>query len=175
MYNVLVLGSGNNCTRQVCKAEREFDFSDSKLTKIDMDTNCGADIVMDMDGVGTTHALPFSDNEFDEIHAYNCLEHWGRQGDWKGFFNEFKEYHRVLKVGGEFICLVPINSDAVADPGHTRFFSLNHFGFLNQNFYKDNLDKGTCVTDYRWYWKDNFELEFVNTSSSHIAVRMVKT
>jgi SAM-dependent methyltransferase len=103
------------------------------------------------------HPLPFPDDYFDEMAAYDVLEHIGRQGDWKGFFDEFAEYWRILKPGGEFGILVPVGQDYHADPGHTRFFSDLWFRFLNQNWYAQRLAAGEPVTDYRWYWKRNFE------------------
>lgn len=134
-----------------------------ELTTLDMGVNCGADVVWDLE----KRPLPFDDNTFDEIGAYDVLEHIGRQGDWRGWFDEMAEYHRILKPGGQFGILVPIGADAFADPGHTRFFGQNHFGMLNQQFYSDNLAKGLQVADYRFYWKLNFDILFLDASSGH--------
>ncbi len=141
-----------------------------ELTTLDMDPNCGADIVHDLE----QRPLPFPDNTFDEMGAYDVLEHIGRQGDWKGYFDEFAEYWRILKPGGEFGVIVPINAELFADPGHTRFFGLNHFGFLRQGFYADNLAKGTACTDYRWYWKLNFAADFLATEGDHHLCALLK-
>lgn len=78
--------------------------------------------------------LPFPDEFFTEIHAYEVLEHYGKQGDWKGFFREWEEYHRVLVRGGCFIGTVPLwGKQAFGDPGHVRFINGVTLSFLNTN------------------------------------------
>ena len=121
---------------------------------------------MDLEVIATGGQFPFENDSFDEIHAYNVLEHVGKQGDWRGYFTEFGEYHRVLKEGGKFFALVPVGEDAIADPGHTRFFSTNHFGFLSQGFY-EQIERGFPATDYRWFWKKNFEIELLQKIENH--------
>lgn len=157
----LLLGAGNDRRKKVALLTAP-DWV-GELVTLDMDPNCGADVVWDLD----KHPLPFPDNHFDELGAYDVLEHVGRQGDWKGYFDEFAEYWRILKPGGDFGIIVPIGGDHFADPGHTRFFSPNHFGFLGQEFYRINLERGTQVTDYRWYWKLNFDIVFFERHQDH--------
>jgi len=175
MFDVLILGVGNCKIRRVKADNKALDYSDSKVTSIDMNPDCNPTICMELGGIGGERKLPFEDESFDEINAYDTLEHWGVQGDWKGYFREFEEYHRILRVGGQMCVLVPRGSDAFADPGHVRFFSANHFGMLNQAFYQENTDKGTSCTDYRWFWKKNFDISFYEKSDHHIAVILVKT
>jgi hypothetical protein len=85
------------------------------------------------------------------------------------------EFHRVLKPGGTFGILVPIGADAMADPGHTRFFHVNHFFMLNQKWYADSLRDGMAVSDYRWYWTLNFDVCYMSIEGDHhIAAVLVK-
>lgn len=133
------------------------------LVTCDMDPSCGPDVLLDLDG----NNLPFQDDSFDEIGAYDILEHLGRQGDWRGFFDEFSEYWRVLKPGGHMSVLVPVGADALADPGHTRFFSEESFHFLDQDNYNEAHDAGTCMTDYRWYYKRSFKLRYMDRVGGH--------
>jgi SAM-dependent methyltransferase len=168
----LLLGCGNNHSKRVAYADNP-EWA-GELTKLDMNPNCGADIVCDLDA----RPLPFDDDTFDEMGAYDVLEHLGRQGDWKGFFDEFSEYWRILKPGGLFGIIVPINKDALADPGHTRFFSKTQFFFLNQGFYDENLGKGAPVTDYRWFYRRNFNILLMQEDSDathhHLGVVLQK-
>lgn len=165
----LLLGCGHSRAKKVALKGRET--WTGALVTLDMGSECGADVVHDLD----VRPLPFPDDYFDEMGAYDVLEHVGRQGDWRGFFDEFAEYWRILKPGGLFGIIVPINRDALADPGHTRFFHINYFGFLGQAFYDANLAKGTPVTDYRWYWKRNFELmHHQEDGGHHLAVVLRK-
>lgn len=170
----LLIGCGNSRIKQL-----QWDGKEGwagELTTLDMNPNCGADIVYDLDQIPSSahpfecssgKRLPFDDNTFDEIGAFNCMEHFGKQGDWRGWFVEMSEYHRILKDGGAMSILVPIGRDALADPGHTRFFEGNYFHFLNQAFYDLNETKKTCFTDYRWYWKKNFDILYMKEHGGH--------
>lgn len=140
------------------------------LVTLDMGDNCGADIIWDLEN----RPLPFQDNQFDELGAYDVLEHIGRQGDWRGWFEEFAEYWRILKPGGHFGIIVPIGNDAFGDPGHTRFIHKNHFGMLNQNFYAACLKEGQPVTDYRWAWKKNFNIKYLAEDGGHHLIAMLE-
>lgn len=166
MKRSLLIGCGNSRVKHLYQGDNK-EWT-GELTTLDMNPNCGADIVVDMDDfVVRKKPLPFPDETFDEIGAYNCMEHWGRQGDWRGWFDEMAEYHRILKPGGLMGIVVPICEDALADPGHTRFFQRNYFGFLNQTFYARNLELGTAMTDYRWYYRKNFDVLFMETQGNH--------
>lgn len=157
----LLLGCGHSREKRVYLNGQE-DWT-KPLVTLDMGHNVGADIIWDLEN----RPLPFPDNEFDEIAAYDVLEHIGRQGDWRGFFDEFAEYWRILKPGGKFGIIVPIGEDHFADPGHTRFFSPAHFAFLSQDNIASNLAKGANMTDYRWYWKRDFAILFCQYSGDH--------
>lgn len=161
MERSLLIGCGKNLVKQV-QLNSKAEWT-GKLTTLDMNPEIGADIIWDME----KFPLPFDDNTFDEIGCYNAMEHWGRQGDWRGWFTECAEYHRILKHQGTMSIMVPIGLDALADPGHTRFFHANYFGFLNQEFYEQNAVKSTCFTDYRWYWKLNFDLLYIEQQENH--------
>ncbi len=165
----LLIGAGNSRVKKVSIVGEEA--WTGELVTLDMNNACGADIVWDLEN----RPLPFKDEEFDEIGAYDVLEHIGRQGDWRGWFDEMAEYHRILKPGGKFGIMVPVGEDRFADPGHTRFFGFNHFMFLNQKFYADAIAMGTACTDYRWYWKKNFNvLGGQELEAHHITVVMQK-
>lgn len=103
--------------------------------------------------------LPFDDNFFDEIHAYEVLEHIGKQGDWQFFFGHFSELYRLLKNGGHLIGTVP-NWDgewAWGDPSHTRIFTPGTFVFLSQKQYTDQVGI-TPMSDFRDTYKADFEI-----------------
>ena len=179
MTKVLLIGSGHNHDRQIRCADEPLSYDDDQyeLVTLDMNPDIGATVVWDMEN----RPLPFADEEFDEIAAFNVLEHWGQVGDWRGWFDEFAEYHRILKPGGNFRSLTPLGEDRFADPGHTRFIGPNSFGFLNQDFYQHNIDEGNPVTDYRWYYKADFSINFLKQMAkdkespmSHLATILIK-
>lgn len=161
MKRSLLIGCGHSRAKKVSLLG-EPDWA-GELTTLDISPDVGADVIHDMENL----PLPFPDETFDEIGHFDTLEHWGRQGDFRGWFAEAEEYWRILKPRGRWFVLVPLGGDAFADPGHTRFFHQNHFGFLMQKFYEDNQAKGTPFTDYRWLWKKNFDVLAVDDSSGH--------
>jgi SAM-dependent methyltransferase len=164
MQRSLLIGCGKNWTKQV-QYGGIAEWT-GELTTMDISPNVGADVVFDMDAVSVSRGrMPFVDDTFDEIGAYNTMEHWGRQGDFRGWFWECSEYHRILKPGGMMSILVP---DALADPGHTRFFQQNWFGFLSQKFYERNDVLGSCFTDYRgWAWNKDFDVLYMQEHGGH--------
>lgn len=172
MKRNLLLGCGNDRRKKVAlSTEAEWN---GELVTVDMNPECNPDHVIDLSLY--RFALPFGNDEFDYIGAYDVLEHWGCQGDWRAWFDEFAEYWRILKPGGQMGIIVPIGEDAIVDPGHTRMIHATWFLFLNQKFYVENLADGRPVTDYRWAWKNNFDILFMEkTGNHHIAALLVKS
>lgn len=125
------------------------------LTTLDIDPNCGADVIHDLN----VTPYPFADHRFREIWASEVLEHFGQQGDWRGWFAQWSEFHRILQPGGYFIGSCPRwNSPwAWGDPGHTRIVSVEALTFLDQSQYAEQVGV-TSMTDYRHVWRGDFRL-----------------
>lgn len=127
----------------------------SDLITLDINPDHNPDKVWDLNWM----PLPFDPNTFDEIHAYEVLEHVGTQGDYKFLFRQFEEFHRILKPGGRFVASVPSpNSEwAWGDPSHTRIFHPNWLTFLSQKTYEEQVGK-TAISDFRYCYKADFEI-----------------
>lgn len=150
--NSLLLGAGNARHKLIAIDGKKW----GDLTTLDIDPDCKPDVLHDLND----RPLPFGDNAFDQIHAYEVLEHIGAQGDWRGFFDEFAEYWRILKPGGYLCGTVPAwdNEWAWGDPGHTRVIIPGTWVFLSQKEYQRQIGK-TPMTDYRAIWKGDFDIE----------------
>lgn len=150
----LLLGCGHTPrAKRIGLHGRNREFED--LTTLDMDPTAGADVEWDMENL----PLPFRDESFDEIHAYEILEHVGRQGDWRFFFAQFADFWRLLVPGGllAFSCPVPFGESHTVDPGHSRFIAPNTIAYLNQPLLTSQIGT-TMLTDYRWFFKADFDL-----------------
>lgn len=147
----LLIGCGNSRAKKV-DPNSAFEWHD--LTTLDHDPNCGADVAHDLE----SYPWPFADDTFDEVHAYCVLEHLGRQGDYRSFFEVFAEIYRILKPGGQLCGLCPSRTDAWlwGDPSHTRAIQPETLVFLDQQQYVEQVGK-TPMTDFRWLWKGDFE------------------
>ncbi len=148
-YSELMVGAGNSRAKKI--KVRSMPNEWRNLTTLDIDPSTGCDITHDLNVL----PLPFEDNAFDEIHAYEVLEHCGRQGDWKFFLNQFEEFWRILKPGGLFLASCPAHDSmwAWGDPGHTRIIAPGSLVFLNQEEYAQ-VGK-TAMADYRPWYKGN--------------------
>jgi len=152
MRKELLIGCGPRREKRVAFDEIPPVFTN--LVTLDVMPDHKPDVVHDL----AVLPYPFEDNEFDEIHAYEVLEHTGAQGDWKFFFAQFSEFYRILKPGGHLIGSCPTwdGEWAWADPGHTRVITPKTFLFLDQQFYEDEVGK-SAASDYRSVWKGNFK------------------
>lgn len=153
MRRELLIGCGNSRDKKIYLDDNSKEWTN--LTTIDIDPNCGADVIHDLNIM----PWPFEDDFFDEIHAYDVLEHLGRQGDYESFFSHFSEMYRILKPGGVIIASTPsLESRWLwGDPGHTRYIGPECLVFLNQNEYKQQIGLSQ-MTDYRKVWKGDFEV-----------------
>lgn len=146
----LLLGCGHSRVKRVYDPE-DPDWHD--LVTLDWDPSVDPDVVANLDD----YRLPFKDDSFDEIHAYEVLEHQGSQGDWRFFFNQFDEFARILRDRGMlcFTCPAGDSKWLWADPGHRRHISPETMIFLDRDQYRQ-LGK-TAMTDYRAYFKSNWK------------------
>ena len=147
----LLIGCGNRRVKELSIAE-VAEWHD--LTTLDVDPTTNPDVVHDLNIL----PYPFEDNSFDEIHAYEVLEHTGQQGDWRWFFAQFSEFYRILKPDGQLYGTSPLwtSNWAWGDPGHSRVIQPESLIFLDQAQYTQQIGQ-TPMTDYRHVWKGDFE------------------
>jgi hypothetical protein len=152
MRRELLLGCGSNRTKKLAYGGRS---EWSGLLTLDMNADHAPDIVHDL---GDT-ALPVEHDSCDEIHAYDVLEHVGRQGDWQFFFAQWTAFWQALKPGGLFMGISPHPTSpwAWGDPGHTRVICPESFVFLSQPAYTAQIGV-TPMTDYRFCYRADFDL-----------------
>lgn len=154
----LILGSGARKFKR-CDYYNDIEdvktcFSDDVIT-LDINEELNPDIVWDLNNL----PLPLDDNKFDEIHAYEVLEHIAYQGDYKSFFHLFNELYRILKKDGFIFISVPVWNSlwGFGDPGHTRIINIGTIVFLSQKQYEKQVGK-TPMTDYRNIYKGDFDI-----------------
>jgi predicted SAM-dependent methyltransferase len=155
---VLLLGAGSN---HELRAPTPLSHITPKITTLDIEPRHKPDVQWDLNILD----WPFNDNEFDEIHAYEVLEHLGRQGDFKSFFDHFGEIYRILRPLGVLAASCP-RWDSVwawGDPSHRRIINEGTLSFLDQTRYSE-VGK-TAMTDFRSVWKGDFEVTAMEKTS----------
>lgn len=177
MYRELLLGCGSRRIKDLWIGDLPF-FPGSEWAKpeykefqnvmtLDINSEHKPDIIFDLSMLGlcpyilhpvNDKIVAFDESTFDEIHAYEILEHIGAQGDYRCFFAQFEEFWRILKPGGFFFATCPAWHSiwAWGDPGHTRVISDASLVFLDQEQYKKQIGK-TSMTDYRFCYRGDFE------------------
>jgi len=167
----LLVGCGAARTKDI-KTPGYDDWTN--LTTLDFNSDHGPDVVWDLNDF----PYPFDDNEFDEVHAYEVLEHIGTQGDFRHFFKEFEEYWRILKPGGLFCAHTPVWDGVWAwgDPGHTRVISEATVVFLVQDEYKRQVGHHSPMSDYRFCYAADFEPVYLDSNGGHFfcVIKVIK-
>lgn len=166
----LLIGAGSARDKRVFTQGKER-WED--LITLDNNPHHKPEVLWDL----TRLPLPFEDNQFDEIHAYEVLEHTGTQGDYRFFFDQFSEFWRILKPDGKLFGSCPHWKSVWAwgDPSHTRVIQKEQFMFLSQQEYKNQIGK-TPMSDFRYIYEADFETEMAQETEVHLlfALRAVK-
>lgn len=147
----LLIGCGSNRAKKLSVQGRaEW----RGLVTLDYEARHKPDVLHDLN-----EPLPFVDDCAEEIHAYEVLEHIGRQGDYKVFFAQFSDFWRVLKNDGLLLGTVPLPTSVWAwgDPSHTRVIPKESFTFLVQPEYDKQVGK-TAMSDFRSVYKADFDI-----------------
>jgi SAM-dependent methyltransferase len=169
----LLIGCGSEWSRRITfdpgKGRDEWDC----LVTLDYNADHEPMVVWDLHVV----PWPFDDNTFDEVHAYEVLEHLWSQGYAEGFFQDFTEIHRVLKPDGHLYATVPSKDSpwVWGDPSHTRYIGPESLVFLSQEEYKRQVGK-TPMSDFRDIYTADFEPMWMNDDGATFAfvLRAVK-
>ena len=150
----LLIGCGSRREKCVFLPGRE---SWGRLTTLDFNQDHAPDVAWDLEKL----PYPFASDSFDEIHAYEVLEHLGAQGDWRSFFAQFTELWRILRPGGHLMATVPAHDSqwAWGDPSHRRVIAPGTLAFLSQAEYARQVGK-TAMSDFRFIYKADFRTVF---------------
>jgi hypothetical protein len=161
MKRELLIGCGRRHDKRLT-ADGKWTFHNP--TTLDYNADHNPDVVWDLH----TLPLPFDAKSFDEIHAYEVLEHVGCQGDYKTFFAQFTEFYRILKPSGYFMATCPSRHSAWAwgDPSHTRILQKEQLYFLSQANYEKEVGK-TSMSDFRSIYSADFETHWVEEGPEH--------
>ena len=168
-YRELLLGCGRTRDKRLmCPSNMAQAWLG--LVTCDRDAEVEPDVVLNVE----TQVWPWEADTFDEIHAYEVLEHLGRQGDPELFFFTFADIYHVVKPGGYLAATVPSRFSPWlwGDPGHTRAILPESLAFLNQETYLQcDGAHPTAMSDYRGIWRGDFTI--VRSDDDHRLHRFI--
>lgn len=193
-YRQLLIGCGRRRDKRVWLTEDMFGGAGpvsnrewQNLVTLDLNPTCNPDIVCDLSAFSwkaidynressivrdaLTHergewSRPLlRDDYWDELHAYEVLEHLGGLGDERAFFAHFSEIWRILKPGGHLLATCPsrFSSWLWGDPSHKRAILPESLVFLDQTEYMrqcDNPQTRTPMSDFRDLYQADFRVVY---------------
>lgn len=144
-----------------CGSRRDWRFNIGgrtawgELVTLDVVATHKPDVVHDL----RNPRLPFGDDEFDTVHAYEVFEHIGQQGDHELLLAQFADYWRVLKPGGYLCATCPALTSRWlwGDPSHTRVIAPETLLFLCQPEYTRQVGV-TPMSDLRYCYRADFDI-----------------
>lgn len=158
-YRELLLGAGRSTLKKIPVNHPQWQY----LVTLDQFDKYDPDIVWNLEML----PLPFPDQSFDEIHAYEVLEHVGQQGDVTWLFAQFEEFYRILKPGGLFVGSTPGSGGWVwGDPSHTRYFGRETLTYLDQSGYIDQVN--TPLSDFSDLYNADFATIVASEGETHM-------
>jgi hypothetical protein len=152
----LLLGCGHRRTKILLPPGASTEWEN--LTTLDNNRACNPDIYWDLDAF----PWPLLTDYYDEIHAYEVLEHLGSQGNLHAFFAHFYAIWDALKPGGYLCATTPSRFGPWlwGDPGHRRAILPESVAFLDRATY---VQVGhTALSDYRDAWLGDFKIIYSN-------------
>lgn len=172
-YHELLLGAGRSRVKRYSALPlhpRTWQNPNGPVT-VDINALTNPDIWCDLNSTpwrgiyrNQNELRPFDDDTWDEVHAYQVLEHLGSQGDAAAFFAHFSEIWRILKPNGVFVGEVPSRRSGWlwGDPSHTRAIVPESLSFLDQTEYQRQIDclpqHRTAMSDFRSMYKADFHM-----------------
>lgn len=176
-YRELLIGSGHQRDKRIDPRQAvhgrdpssQASYEWQHLETLDYEGLCKPDIVWDIgrvpwcrpigDALEPAAIEPIQDSTYDEIHAYEVLEHVGQQGDWRAFFRMFSEIWRVLKPGGLLAATCPSRYSKWlwGDPGHTQALTPEKLIFLSQLAYSQQEGRSS-MSDYRRVYRADYNI-----------------
>lgn len=184
-YRELLLGCGRSREKRMVPPGCPSTWQG--LVTLDNNPGVSPDIVCDLDNTAfkwrdarDRRAEPLADDSFDEIHAYEVLEHLGSQGNHRAFFHHFSEIWRLLRNGGFLCATVPSRYSGWlwGDPSHRRAILPESLVFLDQSEYIKQCDspRPTSMSDFRSIYKADFHCvdKAENRESFMFILRAVK-
>ena len=147
----LLLGAGTRRNKVLTLEGLPPDWTD--LVTLDFNADHKPDVVHDLN----VFPWPFADNSFDEVHAYEVMEHLGSQGDFKRFFQDFSEIWRILKPGGVFAGILKAGEDRRDSLGRfycgidaQRFRAMLEAAEFTELDMRDSVGSGYDQVDTPW-------------------------
>ena len=166
MKNILILGPGFTADKRLDIENLQFgrktvssEGADEFIDTIDDNPQCNPTFLQDLNETPWMPNKHIHCHKYDEVHAYEVLEHLGRQGNAYEFFATFAQIWWALKKGGLLFASCPSWKSiwAWGDPSHTRIINAGTLTFLMRDEYKKQLGK-TAMSDYRNLLVGDWEL-----------------
>jgi hypothetical protein len=167
-YRELLIGCGRDHKKRYQAAPHHPRTWRGKVVTLDVDSRVKPDLWCDLNAQPPWHACAMEPGQtyellpdyWDEIHAYQVLEHLGQQGDAVSFFGHFQELWRLLKPDGYLVVAVPSRFSGWlwGDPSHRRAIVEEQLPFLDQAEYIRQCDgpNPTSMSDFRNIYRGDF-------------------